>query len=209
MSAVYDPASDGMWVYGGFGASGVNDVNVYWPTGGPTPTWLQNFTLARTGDGVEVRWRVTETTVSDAFQLVARRDADSWIVPVSSQQSRNFVATDRSPLLDAGGTVHYILSYRDPERDWLVLASQALELQVASRRTQLLALQPNPATDRVVVPFVIGRRQHVVATVHDVRGREIARLFEGAVAPGSGSSCGRGATTAVSGCRLVSTSCAS
>src|SRR5262249_33873300 len=63
---------------------------------------------------------------------------------------------------------------------------QSIGLEIRSGRTQLLAPYPNPATASVVIPYSAVRCRHARLTVHDVAGREVARVFEGALGPGLG-----------------------
>jgi len=60
---------------------------------------------------------------------------------------------------------------------------QSLDLAGPMR---LLAPYPNPAKAGIVIPFAAGRGGQVRLTVHDVAGREVSRLFEGVLRPGSG-----------------------
>jgi len=56
----------------------------------------------------------------------------------------------------------------------------------AGAPTRLMALYPNPASGRVVIPFSSGYGERVRRTVYDVAGREVARVFEGWLRPGTG-----------------------
>ena len=51
--------------------------------------------------------------------------------------------------------------------------------------TRIAALAPNPFTDRLAIDVELARGARVVLAVHDLLGREVARLIDGAREPGA------------------------
>jgi hypothetical protein len=150
-----------------------------------TPVFLTSFTISSTDGVVEIRWTIQSGEIDGEFRLGAWRGDARWDVALDTQQGPDFVAFDRSPEVAEGGDVLYRLLYRDPGQGWLVLAEQSLALGTALG-VRLLGPYPNPANARVVIPFSAGRAGRARLTVHDVAGREVARVFEGALRRGAG-----------------------
>src|SRR5262249_25380916 len=61
----------------------------------------------------------------------------------------------------------------------------ASDVAALRARVRLLAPYPNPANPTVVIPVATARPVHGRLTIHDVAGREIARLLDGPIAAGT------------------------
>ena len=127
--------------------------------------------------------------LSAAVLCPSMAGAEGWSATGSLQVHRSSAVVVRladGRVLAAGGVVRYMLLCRETGRGWVVLAEQSITLNSTPRMTRLLAPYPNPANPRVVIPFMLARRQQVRVTVHDAAGREVARLDGGELGPGAG-----------------------
>lgn len=185
LSAVYDPARDGLWTYGGSGA-GNNVVRAYWANGGPTtPVWIEDFTLLPVDGGVEVRWRVAGPARAEEFRLTGSDGATSWTVPVAWREGGSFAGADHSARTKGGGDLRYTLAWNDPGEGWVVLAEQTWARDTGSVLERLLAPWPNPTRGGVAIPFVLGHTQAVQVTIEDVAGRVVRQVYAGRMAAGT------------------------
>lgn len=154
--------------------------------GDAPPVFLPSFTLAHPSDAVEVRWTVRQQESRGEFIVRASRGEQRWDVPVDAPRDLEFVAYDRSPQAAAGGEMVYRLFYKSPGEPWRKWAEQAITVGTSPNSAWSCSVRPNPARERVVIAMSNARGGHARLTVHDVAGREVARVFEGPLRPGSG-----------------------
>lgn len=153
----------------------------------PLPIWVPDFEVRAAGGGVALTWTVSGSATTSEFRIVAARDGQSRDVPCAPRGDGTWVATDRAPLAPRGGPVRYTLWGRvDGGGDaWTPLANATWTPPATPARAGLLGAHPNPFNPRTTIAFALARAQSVRLSIHDLAGREVAVLVDGAWAAGS------------------------
>ena len=149
-----------------------------------TPVYLQGFDVRpgqdRQGPRVDLDWRARTGGGAAEFRVTARRGATSWPVSVRQVAADRWTACDRDTRLLDGGDVTYSLVGREAGEDWSELGRQTVAVDVSPTWLRpRLSVAPNPANPRTSVDLWLPRAGLAEVTVHDLRGRRVARLFAG------------------------------
>jgi len=129
-------------------------------------------------DAVHLQWTVTTATDDDEFQVVGRQADQRWHVPYSQNGDGNFSGTDDVTGWVNGESRTYSLYHRTSSADWLLLATETVEREVAVRITGLGNIQPNPFNPHTSVSFTVDKTQHVEIAVYDLSGRRVTLLAD-------------------------------
>lgn len=143
------------------------------PCGTPVPLLVQEFDAIADGPDVVVRGRLSEVAAVD---LLAEAGGVVREVPLRIDPEGQFVGRDRNAAM--GGPVRYRLHREDVSGEPTVLAERTFTPDLAYP-LRILAVSPNPFNPRTTIQFVAPAGERAVVTVLDVRGREVATLFEG------------------------------
>jgi len=143
-----------------------------------------DFTVTCAVEAVHLQWTVSTAADDDEFQIVGQLADQQWHVPYSQHGDGNFSATD-----DIAGWVNgepriYSLYHRTSDDDWLLLATETVEPEVAARTTGLGNIQPNPFNPLTSVSFTVDRAQRVEIAVYDLSGRRVTLLADQVFGPG-------------------------
>jgi hypothetical protein len=149
-----------------------------------TPVFLRSISWTTSDTSVEFRWNVEGAPPRDSFRLVANLSDRSWDVPVVEVGPGTFAAIDRSPRLATVASVTYTLYHRGGDGASTILAQRTITTQTPSV-TRLLDPYPSPFNPTTTIPFVLAKPGRVVLSVHDVAGRELVRLVEESMTPGT------------------------
>jgi len=173
-------ASDGerLWVYGDF--LRIGDVPAagitYWRST-PTPVFLSDLQARRTGVGVALSWNLH----GDHGETLAVTRTDggvrSTLATLESTLGETTWTDARAPL----GATEYALHSVSPTGELTELRSVEVPALDGPPILDLLAA-PNPFNPMVVLSPRIPAQGHVTVSVHDLRGRTVVRLFDGAAA---------------------------
>jgi hypothetical protein len=143
----------------------------------PTEVLVTLFTAESTQQGVRIRWRVggDEPPVS------------AWIERSDTEQGP-FQRIESERVLEGGATVDWDHSTQPGRSYWYRLVwttssgqqnhSSPIEALSAPSPSvfALRAIVPNPTTGPVTIEYALPRSAEIELTVHDVLGREVARL---------------------------------
>jgi hypothetical protein len=140
-----------------------------------TGNQVSGFEATVTSGSTSLTWR--SSGEPGDFRLVAHAGQREWEVAIQSLGDGRYGATDTAPILAAGGTVTYTLSWRPAGGVWQVVATR--EVGLPSPRTSLLAPYPNPFNPQVTVAFTLDHPQQARLTVHDLAGRLVVWLADG------------------------------
>jgi hypothetical protein len=155
------------------------------PVGPDTPTsnWPPHVLTAHTG-WVSISWNLEEGTVPPAFRLLGRLDDQEWSVPFSFLGDGQYLAEDRSAVLQRGGRVVYSLYYRGDQEAWRLAWSVPIDLSTVPPRLRFESVYPNPFNPMTSIRVEVEATQRVRLAVCDLRGRELSLLLDEELAPG-------------------------
>lgn len=152
--------------------AGVVGVTFGLSTEAPQDVWLTDFTAFARERGVDLAWRAAGTDAA-AFTLTARREAETWPVPIAATGAGAYTARDLDDALAAGGRVTYELLHQGT-----LVGATTVDLGLPPPHARLLGVAPNPFNPGTSVSFTVPRAQRVRIAVHDVAGRRLATLVD-------------------------------
>lgn len=182
-------------------AAGGGRAHVVWVDGREQPGWAGDYELytARVdlgvvgiavprfeaqgeAEGVRVRWWVADDAGVTGFRVHREGEAAAVIASVEVKGEGEYEAFDTT--LAEGASASYRLEVlRGGTSEWLGPVSA--ERPAAARTLSWSRVGPSPFVREVTLVLALPREGHVSVRVHDLAGREVARLHEGALAAGS------------------------
>ncbi len=152
------------------------------------PVAVANFQASAQTHGqrpvVSVAWRSPPRFAASQFRLHAVADRVTWIVPeIGRDEFGKFTAVDRHQELARINHVTYELAATENGQDWVVVASERIELSLP-QRVALHQPWPNPFNPRTNVAFSLDVAAQVDLAVFDATGRRVATLTRGPYAAG-------------------------
>jgi hypothetical protein len=154
--------------------------------GAPTATTVAMFTAENRGDGVMLRWKLSDAATI-AVITVERGVSESgpW-APIQTELSEvGGVQLALDTNAEVGKTYFYRLRF--DERD----GTQSYSSPISGSRTALYtgpallsAPWPNPTPAGAMLSFRLGKPEYVRLAITDASGRRVRTLYEGMMAPG-------------------------
>jgi hypothetical protein len=152
----------------------------------PVPVKLLSFTAERAGDQAVLAWEVGGESSDHLGFHVHREDANGERVRLTStflSGNRSYTYIDTDP--PAHDARYWLAEFtRDGSTTWYGPA--AISPRVPGQGSFFLAQnQPNPVRGETIIRFGVEVEGPVSLRIFDVRGREVARLYEGPADPGA------------------------
>lgn len=146
------------------------------------PVEVASFTATRDIDGsIRLRWVVTGADPSTQFRIVVRSTGGERVIPGISLGWGEYEAHDSLAAPSAGREAiaeNYVLERREEWGAWLAIATTGCEPPTSSVAAVRLECAPNPFNSGTRVAFTLSDATHVVVTVHDAAGRQVAVLSD-------------------------------
>jgi hypothetical protein len=145
-----------------------------------TPTLLSEFIAAPAGDGIELRWRISEPAVFTSTRLersIGSGGAWTRIVADSKTEGSEQVMLDRTAAPGRAYTYRLIGVTANGE-ETVLGTTEATTIEVLD--FALGRIDPNPSRGVPThIEYSVAREAHVRLSVLDLQGREVAVLAEG------------------------------
>jgi len=149
----------------------------------PTAVWLSDFSIESEPGRVSLSWEVgTDEAAAPDLRLAVAGPTGQRDLTFHFAAGR-YLAVDDSPLLAAGGAFIYSLSGRS-DGEWLTLRNETVLLPAQAPRLRLAEAWPNPFNPHTLLAVETSHAVPVDLGIYDAAGRRVARLHEGALAPG-------------------------
>jgi hypothetical protein len=146
--------------------------------------FLAMFDAVPDDGAVALNWQANVDGGPGAFRLTANLGETTWDVPVRAAGAGAWSARDTNARLAAGGSVAYVLSYREGQGEWFEIGRFGVALAPPAA-AHLLEPRPNPFNPRTTIPFVLARMGEATVTVYDAAGRLVTELISGTFAAGA------------------------
>jgi subtilisin family serine protease len=152
---------------------------------GPTGTLLSMLAAEPSESGISVRWQFADPSAFAAVSVERSDAADGIYVLLGSPQGgTDGVATFVDREVESGRTYWYRIVGQTATGSRSTFGPISAVAGQAVMELALARVAPNPTTSQARVDFALPTAGHVNLTVHDVQGREIARLADGTFAAG-------------------------
>jgi parallel beta helix pectate lyase-like protein len=152
---------------------------------GSTEVLVALFAAEASDEGVRIRWRLggDEAPLSVWIERSAA-ELGPWLRVATERSMDGSVATDWDRAAEPGRRYWYRLAWTTA--DGRTTYSSPIVIDLASPATSLAlrVIGPNPASGPVAIEYVLPRATVIDLSVHDVLGREVARLASGAQSQG-------------------------
>jgi hypothetical protein len=175
-------------------ALGTVYVEVY-GTGIALPVELERFAAARAPEGVLLRWRTAAESGNAGFEVqrairlsMAKAGPQFERIAFVAGHGTTRDANDYSFLDTHAGDVpggELVYRLRQVDYDGSSTLSPELAVDVPADGSGLTSVAPVPLRDAGVVRYRLATPSHVVLSLHDALGREVACLHDGFDAAGS------------------------
>jgi hypothetical protein len=153
---------------------------------GPVPTLLARFDARRVGGAMEVRWQFTEPDfVRDAAAERSPSATGPWTALAGAQPDGAGGMVARDPDATSGAAFYRLVATTTNGEPLTFGPIEADGGTAGPGRSTLESIAPNPVRNTTRIRLALAREERVHVTVHDLLGREVARLVDGVAAAGA------------------------
>ena len=152
---------------------------------GSTEVLVALFDAEASDEGVRIRWRLggDEEPLSVWIERSAG-ELGPWVRVATERSMDGAVATDWDRTAEPGRRYWYRLAWTTADGSTTYSSPIVIDLASPASSLALRVIGPNPASGPVVIEYVLPRGTAIDLTVHDLLGREVARLASGAQSQG-------------------------
>jgi hypothetical protein len=153
--------------------------------GSTTPTLVEMFTALPAGDGVELKWRLSNDAPATGLRLERRDDASpAWssVAVTPRFEGDAFVATDRGAVPGHDYTYRLRGTVAGADR---ILGTVSVRVDPVALTATLSPVAPTPVRRVARISYTLGRSAEVRLSVCDVQGRMVDVIERGRREPGS------------------------
>jgi len=147
-------------------------------------TFLQSSSAEFTGDGIAVRWTLSEIDEGIGFNILRKAGAGDFLIAPSQAGSRDGLSFEYlDSEVERGVSYTYRIEYLDGDGTHTLFETEAIE-------TPALPLvldqnRPNPFNPSTEIRFSLPDRRAVRLDVFDAAGRLVRLLHDGTLGPGA------------------------
>jgi hypothetical protein len=147
---------------------------------GSTEVLVAMFAAEASDDGVRIRWRLGgDEQPIRVWMERSNRELGPWQTVATERTMDGAVTVDWDRSAEPGRRYWYRLAWSTADGRTTSSSPIAIDLASLASSLALRVIGPNPASGPVAIEYVLPRSTAIDLTIHDLMGREVARLASG------------------------------